>query len=152
MTVFVRNLQRRYKIDTPRLRAMTREAVRLIDAPDEVIGIILVNDKQIADLNERFHHTPGPTDILTFQFPELPGGELTISVERAAANAERYQTTPSRELALYVVHGILHLHGHNDLKARQRQRMRAAERRLLSRLGTKFDLSALVRNARQVKA
>ncbi len=133
MTVFVRNRQRRLKVDGARLRRIAHEALRRLRArPDTTIGIILVNDAQISQYNERFHHTAGPTDILTFPFDGLAGGELVISTERAMAHARRYRTSPARELALYVVHGILHLHGYDDRTPRQRRRMRAAERRLLA--------------------
>ena len=149
MTVFVRNEQRRFKINRPLLCELTHQALRLIGAADDTtIGIILLNDRQIAEFNERFHHTPGPTDILTFHFPELAGGELTISVERASAQARRFRSTPSRELALYVIHGLLHLHGYDDRAPRQRARMRAAERRLLARLSASVDLRPLVQASR----
>jgi rRNA maturation RNase YbeY len=106
------------------------------------LSIVLVSDETIAELNERFHHSHGPTDILTFEYDGL--GELIISTERAVAHAKRYRTTPGRELALYVVHGILHLHGYDDRTPRQRARVRAAERRFLARLGRTLDLRKIV--------
>jgi len=45
---------------------------------------------------------------------------------------------------LYMVHGILHLHGYNDLTRPQRRRMRAAERRLVSQLRRQFELKGLI--------
>lgn len=108
------------------------------------LTIVLVDDAEIADLNRQFHDTAGPTDILTFHYPDLAGGELVISVERAVEQARRYRTTPSRELALYVVHGILHLHGYDDRTATQRRRMRAAERRLLGQVGRVVAIEKLL--------
>ncbi len=143
MTVFVRNLQRLQKVDRELLSQVTGEILRVAGAHDDTVGIILVNDRQIARFNENFHKTPGPTDILTFHYPELEGGELTISVERAVEHAKRYRTSPGRELALYIVHGILHLHGYDDRTPHQRVRMRAAERRILATLSRTFDLSRL---------
>jgi probable rRNA maturation factor len=133
MMVFVRNRQRRLKVDRTRLQQIARETLgRLGASEDTTIGIVLVNDAQIAQYNERFHHTSGPTDVLTFSFDEMAGGELVISTDRAIEHARRYRTTPAGELALYVVHGILHLHGYDDRTPAQRRRMRAAERRLLA--------------------
>ena len=135
MTVFIRNQQRRLKVDRSLLQRIARDALRRVGAREDItIGIILVNDAQIARYNEQFHRTTGPTDILTFPFDGLAGGELIISTERAIEHARRYRTTPTRELALYVIHGILHLHGYDDRTPRQRARMRAAERRLLNRI------------------
>ena len=85
----------------------------------------------MAALNERFHHTPGTTDVLSFDYGDGEG-ELIISVDQAQAQANRYHTTTARELALYVVHGILHLCGYNDGTPAERRQMRAAERRLLA--------------------
>jgi len=134
MTIFIRNRQRQLKVDRRLLQRIAHETLHHVGAQEgTTIGIILVNDAQIAQYNERFHATPGPTDILTFHFPELAGGELVISTERAIEHARRYRTTPTRELTLYVIHGILHLHGYDDRTSRQRARMRAAERRLLNR-------------------
>jgi probable rRNA maturation factor len=165
--IAVRNQQRRLKVNIRLLRELAEQALSIITdcrarslqgfAPRrsraggrqpfglpalQGLSIVLVNDETIAQLNEQFHHTRGPTDILAFEYDGL--GELIISTERAVAHAKRYRTTPARELVLYVVHGILHLHGYDDLKPGQRQRMRAAERRLLARLGRSFDLTKLV--------
>ncbi|HUJ10505.1 MAG TPA: rRNA maturation RNase YbeY [Verrucomicrobiae bacterium] len=146
MTIFVRNLQRRFRVDRLLLCKVAQKVLQQVDAPeDTTIGIILVNDQQIAGLNEKFHRTSGPTDILTFHFPELVGGELTISIEQVVANARRFRTTPARELTRYVVHGVLHLHGYDDRTPRQRTRMRDAERRLLNRIAQSVHLTHLVR-------
>ena len=145
MTVFIRNLQRRFKIDSPLLRRFTTAVLLRVGAHEDTIGIILVNDQRMAQFNENFHHSAGPTDILTFPYPELAGGELIISVERAVAQAKRFRTTPSRELALYIVHGILHLHGHDDRTPRKRKRMRAAERCLLRHVCASLPLRSLIR-------
>jgi probable rRNA maturation factor len=58
-----------------------------------------------------------------------------VSVERARVEARRRDLSPERELALYVVHGCLHLCGFDDRAPRPRARMRAAERAVLARLG-----------------
>jgi probable rRNA maturation factor len=130
--VFTRNRQRRLRVDRPGLVRLARRALHAVGSTLAELGIILVNDAQIAEYNERFHHRAGATDILTFGYEGV--GELVISTDHVIANARRFRTTPRRELALYVIHGILHLHGHDDQAAPQRRRMRVAERRLLARL------------------
>lgn len=130
--IFTRNLQRRLRVNRAELGRWAAGVLADLDSPLEVLGIILVNDAQIADYNARFHQRAGPTDVLTFHYDGM--GELVISTEQALANARRFHTTPRRELALYVVHGILHLHGYDDGTPNARRRMRAAERRYLRRL------------------
>ena len=138
MTVEVRNRQPRklpgFRVDTRVLKALAARALELAGAAANYnLSIVLVNDKQIAALNSRFHHVQGPTDILSFDYGGGEG-ELIISVERARTQARRFRTTPARELALYVIHGILHLHAYDDRIPRNRRRMRAAERRFMSDL------------------
>ena len=120
-------------------------ALTLIGATEDSLNIVLVDDATVARLNQQFHHREGPTDILTFDY-EVGDvtGELVISVEHAVTQAKRFRSTPSRELALYAIHGVLHLHGHDDLSPRPRARMRAAERRLLVRLEAEYPLRSLL--------
>ena len=131
--VTVSNRQRRRKVDAIRLARLARRALDFVHDPDYQLGIVLVSDTIIARLNAQYHATSGPTDVLSFDYGDGQG-ELIISVECAIRQAKRFRTTPVRELALYVVHGILHLHGYDDTTPRKRRRMRAAERRLLARL------------------
>jgi probable rRNA maturation factor len=133
VAVAVRNRQRRVKINTRLLAEIARQALELVGNTRTQLGIVLVNDVTIARLNAQYHATPGPTDILSFDYRDGEG-ELIVSVERAAAQARRFRTTAAREIVLYVVHGILHLHGHDDLTRRDKSRMRAAERRVIDRL------------------
>jgi probable rRNA maturation factor len=141
--VVVANRQRRLKINAHRLAEIAERALERIGDRQLHLGIVLVDDAAIAKLNAQYHDTPGATDILSFDYGDGQG-ELVISVDRAVAQARRYRTTPARELILYVVHGILHLHGYSDLTAAQRRRMRAAERRLVSRLRKQIELKGLI--------
>jgi probable rRNA maturation factor len=140
MIVEVRNRQRAHRINVARLKKLAAG----FNSKFAALSIVLVNDAEMARLNLQYHHTRGPTDILTFDYGEGQG-ELVISVERAVAQARRFRTTLARELALYVVHGLLHLHGHDDRTPRQRARMRAAERRWLNRLSRYGHLTTLVK-------
>lgn len=141
--VAVANRQRRLQINTRRLAEIAERALELVGGKQLHLGIVLVNDAAIARLNAQYHDTPGATDILSFDYGEGQG-ELIISAEHAVSQAKRYRTTAARELVLYVVHGILHLHGYNDLTATERRRMRAAERRLVSQLGKHLGFGSLI--------
>ena len=129
MIVEVRNRQRAHRVNVARLKKLATG----FNSKFDTLSIVLVNDAEMARLNVQYHHTRGATDILTFDYGEGQA-ELIISVQRAVAQARRFRTTPAREVALYVVHGLLHLHGYDDHTPRQRAHMRAAERRWLNRL------------------
>jgi probable rRNA maturation factor len=139
VSVAVRNRQRRLKINTRWLARIARRTLDFVHDTNSELGIVLVDDATIAELNAHYHATPGPTDVLSFDYGEGQG-ELIISVECAIHQARRFRTTPVRELVLYVVHGILHLHGYDDVTVRGRRCMRAAEKRLMTQLKPEMKL------------
>ena len=103
------------------------------------VSIALLDDVAISRLHEAHLGDPATTDVLSFDLrdPASPPGafdaELAIGFEVAAREARRRGLPLERELALYVVHGLLHLAGFDDRDPRDRARMRAAERRVLAR-------------------
>ena len=82
----------------------------------------------MASLHRKFLNKPGPTDVITFQH-----GEIFISVPTAQRQAREFRTSLARELELYIVHGLLHLHGFDDQTEAEIKRMRAAESTVLGR-------------------
>ena len=102
------------------------------------VSVVLVDDPTLADMHGRYLADPTPTDVISFDLGEEgggPAGELYVSVERAALVARERGAPPERELALYVVHGTLHLCGYDDHEPEDIARMRAAEAQVLSALG-----------------
>ncbi|HEX8490662.1 MAG TPA: rRNA maturation RNase YbeY, partial [Chthoniobacterales bacterium] len=73
------------------------------------VSVVLVSDRRMAELHRRFLQQPGPTDVITFQH-----GEIFVSTETARRQARRFGTSLEHELRLYIVHGLLHLHGFDD--------------------------------------
>src|SRR5476651_2365207 len=95
-SVAVSNRQRRWKVDTRWLSAIAKRALEFVEDDRSQLGIVLVDDAAIAKLNEQYHATPGPTDILSFDYGEGQG-ELIVSVECAIRHARRFRTTPAHE-------------------------------------------------------
>jgi probable rRNA maturation factor len=133
MPVAISNQQRLHKVGIARLKKLAQRALDLLDAGNDNLSLVLVDDAGIRKLNREFHRTDAPTDVLSFDYGD---GELEVivNVERAFDVAEQYRNTASRELALYIIHGILHLHGHDDLTPAACRRMRRAECHLLDHL------------------
>jgi len=131
VAVEVSNRQRRLKINTPLLAEAAERTLEFVGKANGQLSIVLVDDATIARLNVEYHGVRGPTDVLSFDYGEGQG-ELILSVQQAVIHAKRFRTTPARELILYLVHGILHLHGFDDLTPAKRRRMRAAERRVMA--------------------
>ena len=70
-------------------------------------------------------------------------GELFVCVDEAVAQAKQFRTTWQSEVVRYIVHGVLHLLGHDDLKPALRRKMKRAENRLVRRLAGRFSLAQL---------
>jgi probable rRNA maturation factor len=103
------------------------------------LSVALVDEATIHAVNRRHLDHDWPTDVISFRLSE-PGepvlsGELVVSAERAATLARRHGADPRAELALYVVHGLLHLCGYDDLTAPDVEAMRRREGEIMTREG-----------------
>ena len=114
MAISVRNLQRKQRFDCDALQQFAERALAKIPRKHSLgeIDVLLVSDRRMAILHRRFMKITGSTDVITFQH-----GEIFVSVETAKRNAQRFHTSTIDEVKLYVVHGLLHLHGYNDRSA-----------------------------------
>ena len=138
MTVEIRNRQARDRsglgVNPRLLKTLALRALDLAGADANYsLSVVLVNDREITKLNAQYHNAHGPTDVLSFDYGN-GHGEVIISTERARVQARRFRTKPGHEVALYIVHGILHLHGYDDITPSDRKRMRAAERKLMKHI------------------
>jgi probable rRNA maturation factor len=131
------------------LRAPVGEAAGSLIPPGDV-SLAFLTDAALAKLHRRFLDDPSVTDVITFEGDSLAGtaGEVCVSVDAAARQAGAAGLTFAAELTLYVVHGLLHLAGYDDLSPARRRRMRAAERRALDLLRREDAVPAFQRRAR----
>lgn len=134
----------------PELRFRAAELTRLIavldawpsaarpppQVPPGELSLVFLTDQALARLHADFLDDPTPTDVITFAGDPTAGtaGEICVSVDTAARVARKRNEDFAAELSLYVVHGWLHLAGHDDRLPAERRLMRAAERRALQRL------------------
>ena len=134
--IMLHNLQRKISIDVAELEKFADNAVQLslqlrqrqrtdLRKLNEVF-IWLISDRRMALLHRKFLGQSGPTDVLTFQH-----GEIFISVETAQRHARAFGNSVLRELKLYIVHGLLHLHGFEDQTPSEAHKMKAAQERIL---------------------
>jgi len=124
------------------VRRIARAALHHGERAGLPIAVVFVTDKALARMHGRWLGDGRPTDVISFDLSGEgggPAGELYISVQRAAAVARRRGVRVERELALYLVHGCLHLCGFDDHGARARAKMRSAERAVLAGLGFEDD-------------
>lgn len=115
------------------------------------LAVVITDDEALHELNLRYRNVDAPTDVLAFPdetrgpFVNAPGlphylGDVIISLQRAEAQAAEAGHDLLAELQLLVVHGILHLLGHDDMVDEKRARMWAAQSAILSSLGVEAHL------------
>jgi len=134
--ISVRNLQRTISVNAVGLEKFATQAVRdclqsrklkqtdLSKLPR--IFVWLISDRRMARLHRQFLGQTGSTDVLTFQH-----GEIFISVETAKRHAHIFGNSLMRELQLYIVHGLLHLHGFDDQTQAQARKMQSMQEKIL---------------------
>lgn len=129
------------QVDVPdgTLTRAIEAALRRFAAPSARIGLVLVDDERIAELNQRHLAHEGPTDVLTFDLRENLSGpieaEIVVSVDTALRESRRRGHDLAAELALYAVHGTLHLLGLDDHAEANAKRMHEIEDDILASLG-----------------
>jgi len=104
--------------------------------------IVLTDDTQLHELNRDYLGVDAPTDVLSFPASESDPetgapylGDILISIPRAKQQAEAAGHSVEAEVQLLVVHGTLHLLGHDHASAREKARMWKAQAEVMSGLG-----------------
>ncbi|MBI2947284.1 MAG: rRNA maturation RNase YbeY [Verrucomicrobia bacterium] len=147
----IRNRQRSRRVHIAHLKKILRTLlVDLLRLRDYEVCVHLVSSSRIARLNARFLGHSGSTDVITFDASASPqrdriAGEIFVSVGDAVAQARQFRTSWQSEIVRYVINGVLHLRGFDDLKPGARRVMKRQENRLLRQLGQRFRFRALTR-------
>jgi len=122
----------------PLLKKRARAVLHMLDHAQSELSIALVGDREIRQLNHNHRQLDRATDVLSFSLVdgEWAGfrgallGDVVISVETAARQARTRHRSLDDEIARLLIHGVLHLLGHDHELPDEHRRMRAEERRL----------------------
>jgi len=142
------------------LRQAARQTLAHESAPANVeLTILVADDLQLQSLNARFRGVDAPTDVLSFgqvapahaqdgsrvDTPEalLYLGDVVISYPRAQEQAASGGHTVQDELSLLVVHGVLHLLGHDHARRADKKKMWTAQQAVLNDLGARVTVPAI---------
>jgi probable rRNA maturation factor len=113
-----------------------------VESLDSELTIVLTTDARLQELNRDYLGIDAPTDVLSFPASELDPetgaryiGDILISIQRAQSQATVAGHPLESEVQLLVVHGVLHLLGHDHAEAREKARMWEAQAEVLERLG-----------------
>lgn len=141
ITVRIARHFRKGPVDTSKLRRLVRMICTRFEVRQAVIGIGIVDDAEIAQLNRRYLSHEGTTDCLSFDLSdskepqEAKVFDLIVNGELAAREAARRGHGADAELALYITHGLLHNLGFDDATPGQARKMHRMEDEILQHLG-----------------
>jgi probable rRNA maturation factor len=157
--VFAADEQQAHPMEVSRWAELARRVLEARGVKGEAeVSLLFVDEEAMAALNEQFLAKSGPTDVLSFPIDDEPGpsgrspdlggsgpgtsaeegtltllGDVVVCPEVAARNALEHQVPFEDEVALLVVHGLLHLLGMDHEDDAEAERMEALEQQLLSR-------------------
>jgi len=130
--------QRPARINFKNMRIVLREILQLLGLKSFCISVVFCDNKFISKLNRKFFKKSRATDVISFPLrdDEISKylGEIVISVEQAKRMCDFYGKKWREELTLYLIHGILHLVGYNDIKKKERTIMERKQEEILSEL------------------
>ncbi len=138
MALQVKNRQRKIRLDSRLLRRVGESTLAKMGVEGAECGLLLVGDRTMARLNERYRGIASSTDVLSFPMREglfaslSPGqlGDVVISAETAHRQARAAGRSLREELAALLIHGILHLLGYDHQTASEARRMKRLEAEL----------------------
>ena len=123
-----------------RVRARVRALLQALGRPEAGLSILLTTDGRIRTLNRRWRSVDHATDVLSFPADDPPGsgphlGDLAVSLDIASRRARRAGHSLGDEVDRYLVHGILHLVGHDHHRPGEAREMARLEDQLLGSVG-----------------
>lgn len=142
MTVFVADEQRVWPVDLDRLRRLAEHVLAVQGVPESMeVNVLCVDREAMTALNERHMDARGATDVLAFPL-DLPGetladepailGDVVLCPEVARKQAREHGKAPEAELDLLLVHGLLHLLGHDHAEPEEHAEMAGLTDELLA--------------------
>ena len=117
------------------------------------LNVVLTPSTVMAEMNEEFLAHQGRTDVLTFDLrdgcladdeSDACVAEVYVCPDVAVEYSAKFGMTPSCELVLYMIHGMLHLAGEDDLEEEARLSMRKAEKRVMDGIAKRFSVEGFI--------
>ena len=159
MSVVITNLQHAQKINLRLLTQIANAVLAMLEIEPAEIGVCLIEATEMTRLNETFLQHAGSTDVIAFDysrrrhpFARRPTPRFTArslcAWTRQFCRPAKFGSNWQSELVRYLIHGTLHLTGHDDRTTAARRKMKQQENRLLGMVARRFSLAQLSRPAR----
>jgi probable rRNA maturation factor len=134
VNISIYNRQKDLKIDKGSARTLVLATLKFLKVPFDEVAIYFVTRKQISQIHGEFFQDPTPTDCITFPLDEKDLGEIFVCPAVAIEYAKKRELDPHNETALYIIHGLLHILGFDDLEEKARRTMRKKEKSCMRHL------------------
>lgn len=132
--ITVLNHQKDLFINKSSVRALVVETLRFLKISYSEVAIYFVSEDEIKKLHEEFFDDPTTTDCISFPMDEEILGEVFVCPKTAIEYAKKRDLDPYEETTLYIIHGLLHLIGYDDLEEKERRVMRKKEKSCMHHL------------------
>lgn len=133
MEIHIINNQNDFPIDPQAIKSIVSAVAEFESYEFDEVSIHLVDTEKICYLHKQFFNDPSQTDCISFPIDDqvIAGyrvlGEVFVCPKTALEYSQSHDTTPSYEITLYIIHGLLHLMGYDDIEKEDIQLMRSKE-------------------------
>ena len=137
MEVQIDNSQDKHRISKKKIRQTATAVLNALEYPEAELSILIVDDQQIAQLNQEYLNRNGPTNVIAFpmragRFPDITPnllGDVVISIETAFREGQKGDLSMEERFDQLLIHGILHLLGydHEGTKSEARKMEKKAQ-------------------------
>lgn len=140
LNIHVINRQKDLKIASKTVKNLVKHFLALEKLCFDEVFIHFVTEKEICRLHLEYFDDPSPTDCVSFPMDDETEegyrvmGEVFVCPKTALSYGITHEIDPYQETSLYVIHGLLHLIGYDDIDAKKRRQMRSAEAKHLESL------------------
>jgi probable rRNA maturation factor len=143
MEILIKNQQKIIKLNQKKIEGKIKKVLQYLKVDEETeISVLFIDDKFIRSLNNKYRGIDKPTDVLSFSLqegaiksPEVESnkllGDIIISAETAQRQADNLNHSLEKELTVLLIHGLLHLTGHDHEKGKDYKIMREKESEIL---------------------
>ena len=134
MKIHLADRQKALPLSKPIVRKIVRTVLTFLNSEHTEISLYFITDREIAQMHAQFFDDPTPTDCISFPIDHEHLGEIFVSTETALRYGAKHKIDPYDETTLYIIHGILHCLGFDDLDPKSKKTMRKMEKRCMAHL------------------
>lgn len=141
MKIQVYNKQKNLPIASQVVKKIVEAVITREKYVCDEVSVHFITSKKISELHDKYFDDPSITDCISFPMldPKIDMGykilgEIFVCPQTAIQYAQKHRCNPYEECTLYIVHGLLHLMGYDDLKPQERSKMRKAEKKHIDHL------------------